>query len=124
MARQALAKSHWRGNRGEIAAAVSLAEDAVRMLGFGEDPFVDSAPSHLIRGYDYLDRPAEARAAHRSAIDRWAPNPVMQQVVLAGAIAARSSSSPAISGSPASWRGRRLPRRASSGPSTTSGPSR
>ncbi len=88
VARRALAKSHWLGNRGEIVGAVSLAEDAVQRLAFGEDPFVDSAPSHLIRGYDYLDRPAEARAAYRDAIDRWAPNPVMQQVVLAGAISA------------------------------------
>ena len=54
----------------------------------GEDPFVDSAPLRLIRGYDYLDRPAEARAVYRDAIDRWAPNPVMQQVLLVGAIAA------------------------------------
>jgi LuxR family maltose regulon positive regulatory protein len=87
-ARRALAKADWLGHRGEIGAFVTHAEEAVRLSVRGEDPFVDSAPLRLIRGYDYLDRPAEARAAYRDAVDRWASNPVMQQVLLVGAIAA------------------------------------
>ena len=87
-ARQTMAKAHWLGHRGEIHAAVTHAEDAVRRSVPGEDPFVDAAPHMLIRGYDFLDRPADARAAYRDAFDRWAPNPLMQQVMLVGAIAA------------------------------------
>jgi LuxR family transcriptional regulator, maltose regulon positive regulatory protein len=87
-ARRALAKADWLGHRGEIAACVTHAEDAVRQSVRGEDPFVDSAPLRLIRGYDYLDRPADARAVYSEVVDRWAPSPVMQQVLLEGAIAA------------------------------------
>ena len=60
----------------------------MRRLAPGDDPFVDSAPLSLIKGYDYLDRPDDARALFRDAIDRWEPNPLMQQVALAGAMAA------------------------------------
>ena len=87
-ARHTMAKALWLGHRGEIHAAVTHAEDAVRRSVPGEDPFVDAAPHMLIRGYDFLDRPADARATYRDAVDRWAPNPVMQQVMLVGAIAA------------------------------------
>ncbi len=85
-ARRALAMAIWLGLRGEVGTALMHAEDAARRSALAEDPFVDMAPLSLIRGYDYLDRPAEARAAYRDAIDRWAPNPVMQQVALVGAI--------------------------------------
>ena len=87
-ARHTMAKAWWLGHRGEIHAAVAHAEDVVRRSVFGEDPVVDAAPHLLIRRYDFLDRPADARAAYRDAIDRWAPNPLMQQVMLVGAIGA------------------------------------
>ena len=87
-ARHTMAKALWLGHRGEIHAAVTHAEDVVRRSVLGEDPVVDAAPHLLIRGYDFLDRPADARAAYRDAIDRWAPNPLMQQVMLVGAIGA------------------------------------
>ena len=64
------------------------AEDAVRQSILGEDPVVDAAPHMLIQGYDFLDRPADARATYRDAIDRWARNPFMQHVMLVGAIGA------------------------------------
>ena len=87
-ARHAMAKAYWLGTHGEIDAALTHAEHAVRRVAPGDDPFVDTAPLALIRVYDYLDRPAEARAVCRDAIDRWAPNPLMQEVALEGAIAA------------------------------------
>ena len=88
VARHTLAKAQWLGHRGDVHAAVTHAEDAVRRSVPGDDPFVDAAPHMLIRGYDLLDRPADARAAYRDAIDRWARNPLMQEVLLVGAIAA------------------------------------
>ena len=78
----------WLGNRGEIDAATALAEDAVRRSVPGEDRLVDSAaPLLLIRLYDHLDRAADARTVYRDAVDRLAPDPVMQQVAYEGALA-------------------------------------
>jgi LuxR family transcriptional regulator, maltose regulon positive regulatory protein len=86
--RLAHAKAMWLGYRGDIAAGVAHAEDAVRGSVVGEDPFVDGALFTLIRGYDWLDRPADARAVFHATIDRWAPNSLMQHMVLPGARAA------------------------------------
>ncbi len=88
VARQALARAMWLGFRGEIGAALAHAEDAVRRSPPGEDDFVDMAPLTLIRGFDYLDRPEDARAVYSDAINRWARYPLMQQVALVGAISA------------------------------------
>ena len=87
-ARRDLAKAMWLGFRGEISAALRHAEESVRRMALGEDDFVDMAPLTLIRGLDYLDRPEDARAVYWGAIDRWAPNTLMQQVALVGAISA------------------------------------
>ena len=87
-ARHALAKAAWHINRGEAEAAVAHGEEAVQQVAPGEDPLIDLAPAVLIRGYGYLDRPDDARAVYRDAFDRSAANPVMQQVLLEGAIAA------------------------------------
>jgi LuxR family transcriptional regulator, maltose regulon positive regulatory protein len=89
VARRAMAKAAWLAIRGEAGGAVAHAEDAMRRSTFGEDPFVDAAaPINLIRIYDYLDRPADARDVVRDTIDRWASNPMMQQVALEGGLAA------------------------------------
>ncbi len=87
-ARFRLAKAIWLSNRGEIEAAVALAQDAVQRLANSDDPLLEAAAAVLIRSYDYLDRPADARAVFRDAIARWAPSPVMEQVVFEGGIAA------------------------------------
>ena len=89
-ARRAMAKAAWLSIRGEAGGAVAHAQDAMRWSTFGEDPFVDAAaPIDLIRIYDYLDRPDDARDVFRDAIDRWAPYPVMmQQAAVEGGLAA------------------------------------
>ena len=87
-ARLAHAKALWFGFRGDVDAGIAHSEDALRRSVRGEDPFVDGALFSLIRGYGWLDRPADARAMYPVTVDRWPPNSVMQDILLQGAMAA------------------------------------
>jgi hypothetical protein len=72
-ARHELAKATWLANRGEIEAGVAQIEDAMQELAHGADPFEALVPAVLIRGYEYLDRPADARAASTCPVRRASP---------------------------------------------------